>query len=48
MLSFLKNMIRFRVGQKVSRGAAKKLGLRPLSGIIGLIGGLRTMRRHHH
>jgi hypothetical protein len=46
MLNFLKKLIRFRVGQKVSRGAAKKLGLRPISGIVGLIGGLRTMRRH--
>jgi hypothetical protein len=46
MLNFLKTIIRFRVGQKVSRGAAKKLGLRPISGIVGLIGGFRTMRRH--
>ena len=47
MLSFLKKMVKFRVGQKVSRGAAKKLGLGPISSIIGLVGGYRTMRRHH-
>lgn len=46
MLSFLKKIVRFRVGQKVSRGAAKKLGFGPLAGIIGLVGGLRTLRRH--
>lgn len=47
MLSFLKKMVKFRMGQKVSRGAAKKLGLGPISSIIGLVGGYRTMRRHH-
>lgn len=45
MFSLLKKMIRFRVGQKVSRGAAKKIGLGPLSGLLGIIGGVRTMRR---
>jgi hypothetical protein len=47
MLSFLKKMIKFRLGQKVARGTAKKLGLGPFAGVIGLVGGYRSMRRHH-
>ncbi|HEY0593851.1 MAG TPA: hypothetical protein VGF40_18915 [Thermoanaerobaculia bacterium] len=47
MLTFLKKMIKFRVGQKVARGAAKKLGFKPIAGLVGLVGGYRAMRRHH-
>lgn len=44
MLSLMKKMIRFRLGQKVTRGAAKKIGFGPLASVLGVIGGIRTMR----
>ena len=47
MLHFLKKLIMFRIGQKASRGFAKSIGLRRVSGVIGLIGGIKSMRRHH-
>jgi hypothetical protein len=47
MLRFLKKVLMFRVGQKASRGFARSIGVRrPISGIIGLIGGFKYMRRH--
>ena len=46
MLRMVKNLIRFRLGQKVARGTAKKLGLGPVAGIVGLVSGLRAMRKH--
>jgi hypothetical protein len=47
MLRFLKKVLMFRVGQKASRGFARKIGVRrPFSSIIGLIGGMKFMRRH--
>lgn len=46
MLNMIRNLVRFRLAQKVSRGAAKKLGLRPIAGLVGLIGGIRAARRH--
>lgn len=46
MFKFLRKMVRFRVGQKVTRGTARKLGLGPLSGLLGVIGGMRAARRH--
>ncbi|HVR44125.1 MAG TPA: hypothetical protein VMS56_11860 [Thermoanaerobaculia bacterium] len=46
MWSFIRKMIRFRIGQKVSRGAARRLGLRPISSLLGVIGGLKAVRKH--
>jgi len=47
MLRFLKKVLMFRIGQKASRGFAWSIGVRqPFSGIIGLIGGVKYMRRH--
>ncbi|HEX8169197.1 MAG TPA: hypothetical protein VF824_01510 [Thermoanaerobaculia bacterium] len=48
MLSFIKRLLVFRLGQKSARGAAKMLGFGKLGMIIGLIGGWRAMRRHPH
>jgi len=41
MFKTIKQLILFRLGQKVSRGVAKKVGLGPVSSIAGFIGGLR-------
>jgi hypothetical protein len=43
MLKLIAKMVKFRIGQKVARGAAKKIGLRPVAGLMGLIGGFKTM-----
>jgi hypothetical protein len=48
MWRFLKQLLRFRMGQKTSRGAARLMGFGKLGLVIGLIGGWRTMRRHRH
>lgn len=45
--AFLKKVLMFRVGQKASRGFARSIGVyKPVSAIIGLIGGVKYMRRH--
>jgi hypothetical protein len=47
MLRFLKKLVMFRIGQKASRGFARAIGIyKPISGIVGLIGGFKYMRRH--
>lgn len=46
MFKTIKQLILFRLGQKVSRGVAKKVGLRPVASLAGLIGGFRYMRKH--
>lgn len=46
MRSFLKKLFFFRVGQKTSQIFARALGYGRLSVLIGLIGGIRSMRRH--
>ena len=46
MLNFLKKLLMFRIGQKASRGFAKSIGLHAISGAVGLVGGLKYMRRH--
>jgi hypothetical protein len=43
MVGLIMKMIRFRLGQKIARGSAKKLGLRPVSGLMGIVGGFRMM-----
>ena len=46
MLKLLKRLLMFRIGQKASKGFARTLGFGRLSPVIGLIGGVRQMRRH--
>ncbi|HUP66161.1 MAG TPA: hypothetical protein VM557_12865 [Thermoanaerobaculia bacterium] len=46
MFKLLGKMLKFRLGQKVTRGAAKKMGLGPMSGLLGLVGGLKAARKH--
>ncbi|HKS25390.1 MAG TPA: hypothetical protein VJZ76_21555 [Thermoanaerobaculia bacterium] len=46
MSHFLKKLLMFRIGQKASRGFARSIGLDALAGVVGLIGGVKYMRRH--
>jgi len=47
MYQFLKKVLLFRIGQKTSRGFARKIGVRrPFANIIGIIGGLKYVSRH--
>jgi hypothetical protein len=46
MWRFLKQLLVFRAGQTAARGTARMLGFGRLGLIIGLIGGLRTLRSH--
>ena len=46
MYRFLKKLLMFRVGQKSSRGFAKAIGLRQISYLVGIVGGIKYMRRH--
>jgi len=46
MLSLVRKLLYFRLGQKVAKGAARSLGFKGLVPIIGLVGGIRSMRRH--
>ncbi len=46
MLSFIKQLIAFRLGQTSARGAARLLGFGRLAMIAGVIGGIKAMRRH--
>jgi hypothetical protein len=48
MLRFLKKLVMFRLGQKSARGAARMLGLGRLGMVIGLLGGLKALKRHRH
>lgn len=46
MLKMLKKLLLFRVGQKTTRGFARKIGLRSIAPLVGLVGGVRYMRKH--
>ena len=46
MYRFLRNVLMFRIGQKTSRGFARTIGLDSLAAIVGVIGGIKYMRRH--
>jgi len=47
MLRFLRRVLMFRIGQKSSRFFARKIGMKwPLTSMIGVVGGLKYMRRH--
>ena len=46
MMHFLKKLLMFRIGQKASRGFARSIGLNSLAAMVGVVGGLKYMRRH--
>jgi len=46
MLSLMKKLLLFRIGQKTTRGFARRIGLHGIAGVAGLVGGLKYMRRH--
>ena len=46
MLRLMKKLLLFRIGQKTSRGFARVIGLDSLAAIVGIIGGVKYMRRH--
>ena len=48
MLSLIKKLIAFRLGQTSARGAARMLGFGRLAMLVGLVGGWRAVRRHRH
>jgi hypothetical protein len=48
MLSMIKKLIAFRLGQAGARGAARMLGFGRLAMLIGLVGGWRALKRHRH
>ena len=48
MLTMIKRLVMFRLGQKSARGAARMLGFGRLGMVIGLLGGLKAMKRHRH
>ena len=45
MIAAIKSFIRYRVGQKLGRKAARTLGLGSLAGVIGVVAGMKAMRR---
>jgi hypothetical protein len=46
MLSFLKKILMFRIGQKAAKGFAHGIGLGRIAPLVGLIAGVKYMRRH--
>jgi hypothetical protein len=46
MLSFLKRLLMFRIGQKAAKGFARGIGLGRIAPVVGLIAGAKSMRRH--
>jgi hypothetical protein len=46
MLRFLKKLLLFRIGQKATRGFARTIGLDAIAALVGIIGGVKYMRRH--
>jgi len=46
MIRLLKKLLLFRIGQKTSRGFARTIGLDSLAAIVGILGGIKYMRRH--
>jgi hypothetical protein len=45
-MRLLKQLLMFVIGRKAARGFARSIGLGRLASIIGIIGGVRHMRRH--
>lgn len=46
MLKLLKKLLLFRIGQKASKRFAHGIGFRMLVPLIGIVGGMKMMRRH--
>lgn len=46
MRHFLRKLLMFRIGQKTSRGFARTIGLDWMAQLVGIVGGLKYMRRH--
>lgn len=46
MLSLLKKLLLFRIGQKATKSFSHRIGLHGIAWMAGLIGGFRYMRRH--
>ena len=46
MRNFLRQIFYFGLGRNASRGAARAIGLGRFATLIGIIGGIRYMRRH--
>lgn len=46
MWRFLKQVLMFKIGQRAARSFARSIGLRRLATIIGIIGGVKHVRRH--
>lgn len=46
MIQLMKKLVMFRIGQKASRGFARKIGLGAIAPLVGLVGGTRYMRKH--
>jgi hypothetical protein len=46
MRHFLKKLLMFRIGQKAAKGFARSIGLKKVAPLIGVVGGLKHMRRH--
>jgi hypothetical protein len=46
MRHFLKKLLMFRIGQKAAKGFARGIGLKKAAPLIGVVGGLKHMRRH--
>ncbi len=46
MWELLRKVLLFRAGQTTWRSAGKLLGLGALASVVGIIGGLHTVRRH--
>lgn len=45
MWNFIKSIFFFRMGQNATRGMARMVGLGRFSLLLGILGGLRYMRR---
>ena len=46
MFKLLRKLLLFRVGQKASKRFAHRIGFRMLVPFIGILGGMKMMRRH--
>ena len=46
MLSFLRKLLMFRIGQKAAKGFTRGIGLGRIAPLVGLIAGAKYMRRH--
>ena len=45
MWRMVKNFFRFRMAQKMSKRTATKLGLGSLATVVGIVAGVRALRR---